>query len=122
LIVFPVAAPVPDAVLMGPNLQPEFPPEFGKATWYGEKFHGQYTASGEIFDMYAMTAAHRRLPMGSLVRVMNVATGRAVLVRVNDRGPLPHAGMVDLSYAAAEQLGIRAQGHAQVRLDLLTGN
>jgi rare lipoprotein A (peptidoglycan hydrolase) len=122
-IAVPVFAPVHQAVaLPKPGLAPGLEQEYGRATWYGEKFQGHNTASGEPFDMFQMTAAHRRFPLGSLVRVMNLATGRAILVRVNDRGPVIPGTTIDLSYAAAEQLGIRAAGHAQVRLDLLSRN
>jgi rare lipoprotein A len=126
-MVVPVFAPVHQVVALpkpelAAGLDQEYAHEFGRATWYGEKFQGHNTASGEPFDMYQMTAAHRRFPLGSLVRVVNLATGRAILVRVNDRGPVIPSTMIDLSYAAAEQLGIRAAGHAQVRLDLLSRN
>ncbi len=118
LVAFPAAAPV-HAVDLLPR--PQLQPQFGRATWYGEEFQGLHTASGELFDRHQMTAAHRTFPLGSIVRVSNPATGRAILVRVNDRGPVPRFGLIDLSQEAAEQLGIRAQGHAQVRLDLLPG-
>ena len=89
----------------------------GVASWYGRRFHGQKTASGETYDMYAMTAAHPTLPIPSYVRVTNVANGRSVVVRVNDRGPF-HAGrVIDLSYAAAHRLGFVQAGSAQVELE-----
>ena len=122
-LVVPAFAPVHQAaVLPKPELSQEPLPEFGRATWYGEEFQGHNTASGEPFDMFQMTAAHRHFPLGSHVRVVNLATGRAILVRVNDRGPVLPSTTIDLSYAAAEQLGIRAAGHAQVRLDLVSRN
>ena len=96
--------------------------ERGIASWYGRKFHNGKTATGETYDMYAMTAAHPTLPLPSYARVTNVANGKSVIVRVNDRGPVIPGTTIDLSYAAAEQLGIRAAGHAQVRLDLLSRN
>src|SRR5205823_6298814 len=77
----------------------------GKASWYGDPHHGRKTASGEVFDMYALTAAHRTLPLGSRVRVTNLANGRAVDVRINDRGPTLADRIIDLSYAAARALG-----------------
>jgi hypothetical protein len=93
--------------------------EFGVATWYGEKFHGLETASGEMFDMFRLTAAHRRIPLGSMVRVTNLKNGRSVVVRINDRGPVIESVMLDLSFAAAQKLGIVEQGRAEVRLDQL---
>src|SRR5690606_40134750 len=80
--------------------------ERGKASWYGNKFHGRRTSNGEIYDMYAMTAAHKTLPIPSYVRVTNVANGKTVVVRVNDRGPFHSDRIIDLSYAAAQRIGI----------------
>jgi rare lipoprotein A len=91
----------------------------GVGSWYGRKFHGQKTASGEVYDMYAMTAAHPTLPIPSYARVTNVANGRAVVVRVNDRGPFLHNRVVDLSYAAAWKLGYLEQGSALVEVESL---
>ena len=91
--------------------------ERGIASWYGRKFHGQRTAIGETYDMYAMTAAHPTLPLPSFARVTNVATGKSVVVRVNDRGPFLHGRIIDLSYAAAFKLGYLNQGSAQVEVD-----
>ena len=91
--------------------------ERGLASWYGRKFHNQRTSTGEIYDMYAMTAAHPTLPLPSYARVTSVATGRSVVVRVNDRGPF-HAGrIIDLSYAAAYRLGIAAPGSGEVEVE-----
>lgn len=93
--------------------------ERGLASWYGRKFHGRPTASGEIYDMYAMTAAHRTMPIPSYARVRNPANGREVVVRINDRGPF-HAGrVVDLSYTAALKLGVLG-GVAPVEIERLT--
>jgi rare lipoprotein A len=89
----------------------------GVASWYGRRFHGQKTASGELYDMYAMTAAHPTLPIPSYVRVTNVANGRSVVVRVNDRGPFHSSRVIDLSYAAAYKLGFIQAGSAQVELE-----
>lgn len=86
----------------------------GIASWYGKKFHGRRTASGEVYDMYAMTAAHPTLPIPSYARVTNVANGRAVVVRINDRGPFLKSRLIDLSYAAANRLGYISRGHADV--------
>jgi len=89
----------------------------GVASWYGRRFHGQKTASGELYDMYAMTAAHPTLPIPSYIRVTNLANGRSVVVRVNDRGPFHASRIVDLSYAAAYRLGYIQAGSAQVELE-----
>ena len=89
----------------------------GVASWYGRRFHGQKTASGELYDMYAMTAAHPTLPIPSYVRVTNLANGRSVVVRVNDRGPFHSSRVIDLSYAAAYKLGYIQAGSAQVELE-----
>ena len=88
----------------------------GVASWYGRKFHGRRTASGERYDMYAMTAAHRRLPLPSYVRVRNLENGRSVVVRVNDRGPFHENRIIDLSYAAASKLGMLGRGTALVEI------
>jgi rare lipoprotein A len=90
------------------------------ATWYGSVLDGHHTASGERFDMFAMTAAHKTLPFGTLVRVVNVNTGRSVDVRINDRGVLPGDHVIDLSYGAAEQLHILKTGIANVKLEILS--
>lgn len=95
--------------------------ETGTASWYGRRFHGRRTANGETFNMYAMTAAHRTLPMPSVVRVTRLDNGRSVVVRVNDRGPFKDNRIVDLSLRAAEKLGIRRRGIAKVRVELLPG-
>src|SRR3989449_5748463 len=89
----------------------------GTASWYGKKFHGQRTASGEPYDMYAMTAAHPTLPIPSYARVTRVATGRSVIVRINDRGPFHQGRMIDLPYAAALKLGFAHLGSAEVELE-----
>jgi rare lipoprotein A len=89
----------------------------GVASWYGKRFHGQKTASGEIYDMYAMTAAHPILPIPSYARVTSLRTGAQVVVRINDRGPF-HAGrVIDLSYAAAYRLGLLGSGSGEVEIE-----
>jgi rare lipoprotein A len=88
--------------------------ERGLASWYGTKFHGRRTSSGEPYDMFAMTAAHKRLPLPSYVEVTNLENGRRVIVRVNDRGPFVGGRVIDLSYAAAYRLGVVDQGVAPV--------
>jgi rare lipoprotein A len=91
----------------------------GLGTWYGKAYHGRPTASGEIYDMYAMTAAHPTMPIPSYARVRNPATGRSVIVRVNDRGPFERGTVIDLSYAAAAKLGI-LRGATPVEVERLT--
>ena len=93
--------------------------EQGMASWYGRKFHGQRTSTGEVYDMFAMTAAHPTLPIPSYARVTSVASGRSVVVRVNDRGPFLHGRIVDLSYAAAHKLGIAQRGSGEVVVESL---
>lgn len=93
--------------------------ELGDASWYGTKFHGRRTSSGESYDMYALTAAHKSLPIPTFARVTNVGNGRSVVVRVNDRGPF-HAGrIIDLSYAAAHRLDMLGEGTARVKVEAL---
>jgi rare lipoprotein A len=93
--------------------------EQGLASWYGRAFHGRPTASGEPYDMYAMTAAHKTMPLPSYARVFNPANGRSVVVRVNDRGPFAPGRVIDLSYAAAVKLGVQ-RGVAPVQVQRLT--
>ncbi|MEO7762127.1 MAG: septal ring lytic transglycosylase RlpA family protein, partial [Casimicrobiaceae bacterium] len=94
--------------------------ERGMASWDGRKFHAQRTSIGEVYDMYAMTAAHPTLPLPSYVRVTNLANGKAVVVRVNDRGPFLHGRIIDLSYTAAARLGYVNQGSATVEVEAIT--
>jgi rare lipoprotein A len=95
------------------------PYQVGTASWYGETFQGKPTASGEPYEMYDMTAAHLSLPMGSYVKVTNLRNGKAVIVRVNDRGPVVPGRIIDLSYGAAQALQFRHRGLQRVRLDLV---
>jgi rare lipoprotein A len=88
----------------------------GLASWYGEPHHGRRTANGEVFDMHTLTAAHKTLPFGTRVRVENPATGQAVMVRINDRGPFKPGRVIDLSRAAAERIGLIQAGVAPVVL------
>jgi rare lipoprotein A len=94
--------------------------ERGIASWYGKKFQGKPTSSREPYDMYAMTAAHKTLPLPSYVRVRNLENGREVVVRVNDRGPFLHNRLIDLSYAAAARLGILSKGTGLVEVSGVT--
>ncbi len=91
----------------------------GIASYYGRRFHGRRTANGERFDMHAMTAAHKTLPFGSKVRVTNPANGKSVTVRINDRGPFTRGRTIDLSRAAAREIGLIRRGHAMVELALV---
>ena len=92
----------------------------GRASWYGTKFHGRKTSSGELYSLYGLTAAHPTLPIPSYIRVRNLVNGKEVIVRVNDRGPFHSDRVLDLSYAAALKLGITSVGSAQVELQRLT--
>jgi rare lipoprotein A len=91
----------------------------GRASWYGAQFQGSPTASGEPFDMHGLTAAHRTLPLGSYARVRNLDNGRAVVVRINDRGPHARRRMIDLSYAAAQEIEMLGSGTARVEVSPL---
>jgi len=128
----PDAVPRTDPYASGPNkpyivFGKEYVPdtsdhpylERGIGSWYGRKFNGQRTSSGEIYDMYAMTAAHPTLPIPSYARVTNIANGRSVIVRINDRGPFHSGRVIDLSYAAAYKLGYARQGSSEVEVERL---
>jgi rare lipoprotein A (peptidoglycan hydrolase) len=91
----------------------------GVTSWYGPRFHGRLTANGEVYDMYASTAAHVTLPLGSLIRVTNPRTGQSKVVRINDRGPYIEGRELDLSYQTARELGLVKKGVAKVRIELL---
>lgn len=93
--------------------------EYGLASWYGSDFHGRYTSNGERYDMYALTAAHKTLPLGVFVRVTNKRNDRQIVVRVNDRGPFVRDRVIDLSYTAAKELDIVGPGTAPVRVEAL---
>ena len=93
--------------------------ERGIASWYGENFHGWVTANGEIYDMEALTGAHRTLPLGTVVRVTNVVNGERVRVRINDRGPYVNGRILDLSFAAARQLDMVEHGISAVQLEVI---
>jgi rare lipoprotein A len=107
----PGAPPVPTATIEQG--------EEGIASWYGHPYHGRRAASGEIYNMYDMTAAHRTLPFGTMVRVHDLENGRDTTVRINDRGPFVEGRIIDLSYAAAQALGMEVAGIARVRLEIL---
>ena len=129
----PDAVPRPDPILTAGNKSPyavlgvEYEvmdsargyAQEGIASWYGTKFHGRKTSNGEIFDLYQATAAHKTLPIPSYVRVTNLANGKAITVRVNDRGPFHPDRIIDLSYGAAVKLGYMEQGTARVRVEVI---
>ena len=95
------------------------PVEVGWASWYGKDFHGRRTASGAVYDMYQLTAAHQTLPLGTAVMVAHLDNGRSVMVTINDRGPFVKGRIIDLSYAAAQSLGMVEEGVAKVRLEVV---
>ena len=107
-----VAAPVPS-----PQVQS---PEIGLASWYGHPYHGRAASNGEIYDMEKLTAAHRTLPFGTMVRVTNLTNNKSVDVRIIDRGPFVDGRVIDLSHAAAQAIDLIGPGVAQVRLDILS--
>ena len=90
--------------------------QVGKASWYGKKFHGRKTANGEIYDMHAISAAHKTLPIGTYVSVYNLNNNKKIVVRINDRGPFVRGRIIDLSYAAAKKIGIVGPGTAKVKI------
>ncbi len=92
----------------------------GMASWYGGKFHGRQTASGEAYDMWRMTAAHKTLPFGTIVRVTHSGNGKSVILRINDRGPFVKGRIIDVSRAAAVKLDLFGEGVAKVRLEVLS--
>ncbi|NJL83598.1 MAG: septal ring lytic transglycosylase RlpA family protein [Chloroflexaceae bacterium] len=115
----PLTAPAKPNSPRSLSAQTKGGPSSGMASWYGPGFHGRRTASGEVFNQNAMTAAHRTLPFGTQVRVTNVRTGQAVIVRINDRGPHARGRAIDLSTAAARAIGLVRSGVAPVRIEIL---
>jgi rare lipoprotein A len=93
--------------------------ERGTASWYGDDFHGSLTASGEPYDMHTLTAAHRTLPLGTLARITNVVNGKHVVIQINDRGPYVNGRILDLSYAAANALGMLERGVSPIQLEVV---
>jgi len=91
----------------------------GIASWYGPNFHGKYTSNGEIYNMYAFTAAHKTLPMNTIVKVTNLHNNKSVIVRINDRGPFVKGRIIDLSYAAGKTIGLDKTGTAPVKLEVI---
>ena len=90
------------------------------ASWYGEPYHGRPTSSGEIYDMHALTAAHNRLPLGTVAKVTNLKNKKSVVVTINDRGPFKRNRIIDLSYAAAQTIGLVGPGSGKVRIEVVT--
>ena len=103
-----------------PAVRPARFAQTGLASWYGPGFHGKRTANGEIYNQYALTAAHRSLPLGTRVKVTNRTSGQAVAVRINDRGPFVDGRIIDLSFAAAKRIGVYGPGTALVRIEVLS--
>ena len=93
----------------------------GTASWYGAWHHGKVTANGESYDMFAMTAAHKTIPLGSLVKVTRKDNGKSIVVRINDRGPYKKRRIIDLSYAAAKSLGMKKKGVSRVTIEVVGG-
>ena len=110
---------VGEAATAIPEVSKPLSVETGKASWYGAPYHNRRSSNGEIYDMHSLTAAHRTLPLGSTVRVTNLKTGHATVVRITDRGPFVEGRIVDLSLAAAKQADVWQVGVAQVRLEVL---
>ncbi len=114
----PQPQPLPDHIEIAPDAKPILV-ETGLASWYGPPSHNRRGANGEVYDMNAMTAAPRTLPLNSLVRVTNVENNKSVLVRITDRGPFVEGRVIDLSLAAAKEIGVWRMGTAKVRLEVL---
>ena len=119
----PVPEQKPRAVAEQPSKEHASKPyQVGQASWYGDLFQGKATASGEVFDKYQFTAAHRELPLGTFVRVTNLRNHRSVVVKVNDRGPVNPDRVIDLSYSAARSLNMHNYGLQKVRIDIINSD
>ncbi|MGC1105347.1 MAG: septal ring lytic transglycosylase RlpA family protein [Candidatus Acidiferrales bacterium] len=116
----PTRPPAPSRAMPSSAVPGEYTEE-GVASWYGVPFNGRRTSNGEVYDMYQLTAAHRTLPFNAVVRVTNLTNGKEVNVRINDRGPFVANRVIDLSYSAAEAIGMVGPGTAEVRLDVVAG-
>lgn len=108
-----------DGIQYTPENQPQNYSQKGIASWYGKKFHGRKTANGEVYNMYAMTAAHKTLPLQTWVKVHNFKNNREIVVRINDRGPFVKGRIIDLSFTGAKKLGMADQGTAPVKVIVL---
>ena len=115
----PVSAmePLPVPVPLQQPVQEANYRETGIVAWYGKELHGKQTANGDVFDMYGLSAAHRTLPLGTLIRVTNLDNFKSITVRINDRGPFLKSRFLDLSYGAAKELGFVSQGTARVKIE-----
>jgi rare lipoprotein A len=113
--------PAPTAKTQTTEVKPRRWYQIGQASWYGRHFQGRKTATGETYDMNGLTCAHRSLPLGSWIRVTNLKNRRSIFVRVNDRGPVPESRIVDLSYGAAQAVGIADAGLGKVKLEAVRG-
>ena len=111
---------VVDGILYAPATELNNYSQTGRASWYGKKFHGKKTSSGEVYDMYQFSAAHKTLPIPSYIEVTNLANNKSLIVRVNDRGPFVGPRILDLSYAAAKELGFVSQGTTQVKIESIS--
>jgi rare lipoprotein A len=105
--------------ISGPAIPRRGRPQMGTASWYGREYHGRKTSNGEIFDMYELTAAHRKLPFGTFVRVTNLKNRKSVVVKINDRGPWKRGRIIDLSYAAAKKIGMVKDGITRVKVEIV---
>ena len=114
----PAPPPPPEPVEVAPDTKPILV-ETGLASWYGPPYHNRRGANGQVYDMNAMTAAHRTLPLNSVVRVTNLSNNKSALVRITDRGPFVEGRVIDLSLAAAKEIGVWRTGTAKVRLEVL---
>jgi rare lipoprotein A len=114
------ASELPTSPRIDPSLVPVPTGEVGVASWYGEEFQGSETASGEMFDQDGLTAAHRKLPLGTKIKVTNLRNSRSAVLRVNDRGPNVRGRLLDVSYAAAQRLGFEATGAVKVRIKIMS--
>jgi rare lipoprotein A len=120
LLMFVIAQAVQAPAVERPEVSPKPIRTWeGVSSWYGPRFHGRVTANGEVYDMYGPTAAHRQIPLGSLVRVVNPTNGKSRVVRINDRGPYIKGREIDVSYAVAQSLGFDERGLARVRIELI---
>lgn len=118
--IFTAAIAILFLILPLSSFSDEVYPQYGKASWYGKSFQGKKTASGELFDKHSFTGAHRNLPFGTLVKVINLRNGKEVVVTVNDRGPFIRGRIIDISRAAADFIGIVRRGVTRVRVEIIS--
>ena len=114
-----IALAIATAAIAGSLATPSFAKQCGSASWYGPGFHGRTTANGEKFNQNAMTAAHKKLPFGTKIKVTNQINGKSLVLRVNDRGPFAKGRILDASKAAAAKLGFQSRGHAPVCVSVI---